>query len=190
MQISDSLPLDSQTPQSQRYDYTYEPTQLSQSHFSQTQNTQGTAFFNSQVEPRRKYCGSVPKRQSADIQGAILIPINASHSILKIPWSKSSLQIGRGAHVQARNDVILAEKRVSNVHCRVTLGLQAGNSTPASVIQVWKEGEGEPDVWLEDMNSSNGTFVSTTTQHLAQFARSTASASETVAYYSTGMRFP
>lgn len=52
--VPDSLPGDSL---SQRYnDYTFEPTQLSQPRFSQTQNTQGTAYANSQVEPRRKYC--------------------------------------------------------------------------------------------------------------------------------------
>ena len=53
--VPDSLPSDSQ-PASQRYtDYGFEPTQLSQPVFSQTQNTQGT-IFNSQVEPRKKYC--------------------------------------------------------------------------------------------------------------------------------------
>jgi hypothetical protein len=50
--VADSQPGES----SQRYnDYTYEATQLSQPRF-ETQNTQGSAFANSQVEPRRKYC--------------------------------------------------------------------------------------------------------------------------------------
>jgi serine/threonine/tyrosine protein kinase RAD53 len=39
------------------------------------------------------------------------------------------------------------------------LGLQGGNVTPAGVVQVWKDGEGEPDVWVEDLGSSNGTWV-------------------------------
>lgn len=25
--------------------------------------------------------------------------------------------------------------------------------------RAWKEGEGEPEVWVEDLKSSNGTFV-------------------------------
>lgn len=47
--VPDSLPMDSQ--------YAFEATQLSQPQFSQTQNTQ---FINSQIEPRRKYCTSLP----------------------------------------------------------------------------------------------------------------------------------
>lgn len=47
----------SQTPSQQPpySDDAFEPTQLSQAAYSQTQNTQ--AFISSQVEPRRKYCG-------------------------------------------------------------------------------------------------------------------------------------
>jgi hypothetical protein len=54
--VPDSLPLESQNSTSQRpADWGFEPTQLSQPYYSQTQqNTQG--FPNSQIEPRRKYC--------------------------------------------------------------------------------------------------------------------------------------
>jgi|MGYP002717757519 serine/threonine/tyrosine protein kinase RAD53 len=79
--------------------------------------------------------------------------------MLKIPWSKSSLQIGRGPQSVAGNDQVLEEKRISNRHCRFTLGIPTGNSSQ-SLIQAWKDGEGEPEVWLEDLASSNGTFVS------------------------------
>ncbi|EIW73180.1 hypothetical protein TREMEDRAFT_37204, partial [Tremella mesenterica DSM 1558] len=154
----DSLPLES-LPYSQRNDYVYEATQLSQPVFSQTQNTQGT-FYNSQVEPRRKYW-------------AIFISTNDAHSILKIPWTKSFLQIGRGPHGIAGNDVVLPEKRISNRHCRVTLGNQGVNGSGTSVnsVQQWKDGETDPEVWIEDLGSSNGTFVNglrITTRRLLQ----------------------
>ncbi|ORX34954.1 kinase-like domain-containing protein [Kockovaella imperatae] len=146
--VPDSLPDDSE-PLSQRYnDYAFEATQLSQPVYSQTQNTQGTAFANSQVEPRKKYW-------------ATFIPTNPAHSILKIPWTKSQLQIGRGPVGHSHNDVVLAEKRVSNRHCRITLGIQEEGSSDLSryTMQAWKDGESEPDVWIEDLKSSNGTYV-------------------------------
>lgn len=95
--------------------------------------------------------------------GAILIPTNPQHAILKLPWAKPRLQIGRGAHVSVKNDVVLTEKRVSNRHAIITLGLHAPNGsaeTQSAVIEQLKEGEAEPEVWVEDLKSSNGTFVS------------------------------
>ncbi|WVW81634.1 hypothetical protein I302_103629 [Kwoniella bestiolae CBS 10118] len=133
-------------PQSQRYDdYAFEPTQLSQPYFSQTQNS---TFANSQVEPRRKYW-------------AVFIPTQSERDILKIPWSKASIQLGRGPRVLSKNDVILPEKRISNIHCKITLGIQGPNGSGSSLptIQSWKDGEGDPEVWIEDLKSSNGTFL-------------------------------
>ncbi|WVQ93923.1 hypothetical protein IAU59_001001 [Kwoniella sp. CBS 9459] len=147
--------------QSQSYaDYGFEPTQLSQPYFSQTQGTQGTAFANSQVEPRRKYW-------------AVFIPTNAERDILKIPWSKPSIQMGRGPYVLSKNDVILQEKRISNIHCKITLGMQGpnGSGSSSATVQSWKDGEAEPEVWIEDLKSSNGTFVNgarVTTRRLLQ----------------------
>lgn len=43
---------------SQRNEYIFEATQVSQPRFSQTQNTQNTTWEGSQLEPRRKYCTS------------------------------------------------------------------------------------------------------------------------------------
>jgi hypothetical protein len=74
------------------------------------------------------------------ILGAILVPVNPQHRILKIPWSRPT-----------GNDVVIQEKRVSNRHCKLSLGLQGHGSSI---------GDGEPDVWIEDLKSSNGTFVS------------------------------
>ena len=151
--VPDSLPLDSQ-PISQRYnDYTIEPTQVSQPHFSQTQ-TQGPS---SQVDPRRKYCEShsLLYFRLLTTPGAVFIPTNADHAILKIPWQKPSLQIGRGPLGISGNGVVLNEKRISNRHCRITLGLNQSSEH----VQSWRDGEAEPEVWLEDLNSSNGTFV-------------------------------
>jgi pSer/pThr/pTyr-binding forkhead associated (FHA) protein len=61
------------------------------------------------------------------------------------------MQMGRGPAGPTGNDVVIQEKRVSNRHCKVMLGL-TGTSTSV--------GDGEPDVWIEDLKSSNGTFVS------------------------------
>ena len=52
------------------------------------------------------------------------------------------------------NDVQLEEKRVSNRHCRITLGVPDSQSD-SNPLQSWKDGEGEPEVWVEDLNSSN-----------------------------------
>lgn len=169
--IPESLPFetaDNAASQRQTTDYIYEATQLSQPYFSQTQNTQGTALINSQVEPRRKYCmfpllRNVQNELTGPFLGAVFIPTSQDHSILKIPWTKSSLQIGRGPYAVAGNDMVLLEKRISNRHCRVTLGIPEGNSTQ-SPLQSWKDGEGEPEVWVEDLGSSNGTFVSVLTR--------------------------
>jgi hypothetical protein len=87
----------------------------------------------------------------ADDSGAILIPINPQHRILKIPWNRQTMQMGRGPQGPTGNDVVIQEKRVSNRHCKISLGLQGQGSSI---------GDGEPDVWIEDMKSSNGTFVS------------------------------
>ncbi|WVQ82632.1 hypothetical protein IAT38_004764 [Cryptococcus sp. DSM 104549] len=119
--------------QSQAYnDELFEPTQLSQPAFSQTQ---GTYLANSQVEPRRKYW-------------AVFISTHADRSILKIPWTKAFIQIGRGPLPLSKNDVILPEKRVSNTHCRFTLGVHGpnGSGTSGATIQAWKDGEAEPEV--------------------------------------------
>ncbi|KAE8538264.1 hypothetical protein D1P53_005604 [Cryptococcus gattii VGV] len=137
----------SQTPSQQPpySDDAFEPTQLSQAAYSQTQNTQ--AFISSQVEPRRKYW-------------AIFISTHSDRGILKVPWSKPYIQLGRGPSTLG-NDVILPEKRVSNTHCRFTLGMQGAKNLELSndATRAWKEGEGEPEVWVEDLKSSNGTFV-------------------------------
>ena len=89
--------------------------------------------------------------EGVDDLGAILIPINPQHRILKVPWSRQSMQMGRGPQGPTGNDVMIQEKRVSNRHCKIILGLQGQGSSI---------GDGEPDVWIEDMKSSNGTFVS------------------------------
>lgn len=69
------------------------------------------------------------------------------------------------------NDAVLQEKRVSNRHCRIYLGLHGGGTgggkgatshAQAALVQALKDGEAEPEVWIEDMKSSNGTFVSRT----------------------------
>lgn len=83
--------------------------------------------------------------------GAILVPVNPQHRILKIPWSRQTMQMGRGPAGPTGNDVVIQEKRVSNRHCKLSLGLQGHGSSI---------GDGEPDVWIEDLKSSNGTFVS------------------------------
>lgn len=81
--------------------------------------------------------------------------------MLKIPWTKPCLQVGRGPHSLSGNDIVLQEKRVSNRHCRITLGIQSGSGvgTCGVTVQAWKEGGADPEVWVEDMGSSNGTFV-------------------------------
>ena len=57
IKIPETLPNEFQPSNSQRYaDYSFEATQLSQTHLSQTQSRQVTTFGNSQIEPRRKYC--------------------------------------------------------------------------------------------------------------------------------------
>lgn len=97
----------------------------------------------------------------ADDSGAILIPINPQHRILKVPWNRQSMQMGRGPQGPTGNDVVIQEKRVSNRHCRISLGMQGQGSSI---------GDGEPDVWIEDMKSSNGTFVSS---HASKGVRNT-----------------
>lgn len=67
--------------------------------------------------------------------------------------------MGRGPQGPTGNDVVIQEKRVSNRHCRLSLGLQGQGSSI---------GDGEPDVWIEDMKSSNGTFVSLTRYRVDQ----------------------
>lgn len=59
--------------------------------------------------------------------------------------------MGRGPQSATGNDVVIQEKRVSNKHCRMMLGLTGKRED---------FGDGEPDVWIEDLKSSNGTFVS------------------------------
>lgn len=61
------------------------------------------------------------------------------------------MQMGRGPQNATGNDVVIQEKRVSNKHCRVTLGMTGSREDI---------GDKEPDVWIEDLKSSNGTFVS------------------------------
>ncbi|KAL1407164.1 hypothetical protein Q8F55_006578 [Vanrija albida] len=120
--------------------YELEPTQLSQPQ-SQPQASQ---FANSQVDPRRKYY-------------AVLIPTNSKHAILKLPWSKPSIQVGRGGPPVA-NDVVLREKRVSNKHCRFVLGTPNGLKDEAAVDS-FRNSDEDPPVWVVDLGSSNGTFV-------------------------------
>lgn len=155
-------------------DFVFEPTQLSQPFFSQTQASQANGPLNSQADPRRRYCGCRAHAVSAraHISGAIFIPTTAEHRIIKIAWTKQFLQIGRRPNISGdpspKNDVVLTEKRISNMHCRFTLGLStASNGATASMIQTWRDGEGDPDVWIEDLESSNGTYVSA----LCVFAR-------------------
>jgi pSer/pThr/pTyr-binding forkhead associated (FHA) protein len=90
-----------------------------------------------------------------NIVGATLIPINPQHRILKIPWTRPTLQIGRGPPQPTGNDVVLLEKRVSNKHCRISLGIDGINGQGP--------GDDEPDVWIEDLKSSNGSYVSVVT---------------------------
>jgi serine/threonine/tyrosine protein kinase RAD53 len=165
--VADSVGFESQSD-SQRYnDHAFEATQQATQPATQPA-TQGTIFASSQVEPRRKYC----KRSNptlSDPVGAILIPMNHQHHILKLPWSMPALQIGRGPAHLSGNNVVLQERRISNRHCRLTLGWQ-GSSSSSSVAQLptlqsWRDGEAEPQVWVEDMGSSNGTFVSTSLRH-------------------------
>lgn len=97
--------------------------------------------------------------------GALFIPVNAAHSILKLPWSKPILQIGRGGHSKLGNDVVLHEKRVSNTHCRISLGIKELKGsrmgmTEDDLLDELHYREETPDVWIEDLGSSNGTFVS------------------------------
>jgi pSer/pThr/pTyr-binding forkhead associated (FHA) protein len=61
------------------------------------------------------------------------------------------MQFGRAPG--ADNDVLLGEKRISGRHCKITLGINPG-------AHDWKAGEDEPDAWIHDLNSSNGTFAS------------------------------
>ncbi len=80
--------------------------------------------------------------------------------------------------------MVLNEKRVSNRHCRVTLGLPGvepganlanaiatsgnqisgngagmGPGSMAMAVNAARDSEAEPNVWIEDLGSSNGTFV-------------------------------
>ncbi|WVQ73992.1 hypothetical protein IAR50_003573 [Cryptococcus sp. DSM 104548] len=135
-----------QPSQYSQYDDGFEPTQQSQPMYSQTQNSQ--AVPSSQLEPHRKYW-------------AIFIPTTADRQILKVPWSKPFIQIGRGPQALSKNDIVLPEKRVSNRHCRLTLGMPGKSGGPSvnPLYQMWTNGEKEPEVWIEDLASSNGTFV-------------------------------
>ncbi len=79
VEVPESLPINSQLPDSQRHaEYAFEATQVSQPHFSQTQGTQGTAFVNSQVEPRRKYCEPAHLPPSSRIR--LIISLNRGNS--------------------------------------------------------------------------------------------------------------
>lgn len=152
-------------------DYGLEATQLSQ---PVKDSQQASQFPNSQIEPRRKYCelshrATAPSSRTPVMQllmaGALFIPTNPHHAILKVPWTKHVLQIGRGGHAEVGNDVVLAEKRVSNRHCRISLGLkelreQRFGMSEEDILEELHEREEAPDVWIEDMRSSNGTFVS------------------------------
>ncbi|BEI90384.1 uncharacterized protein CcaverHIS019_0304540 [Cutaneotrichosporon cavernicola] len=129
-------------------DYGLEATQLSQPVRASQRNTQPD---NSQMEPRRKYW-------------ALFIPMNSKHSILKLPWSKTVIQIGRGQIANVGNDVVLEEKRVSNRHCRISLGVKElkvsrMDMTEEDILEELLGREEAPDVWIEDLKSSNGTFV-------------------------------
>ncbi|KLT41616.1 Pkinase-domain-containing protein [Cutaneotrichosporon oleaginosum] len=136
-------------PESQdgNYDDYFEPTQLSQPFRASQRNTQPE---NSQIEPRRKYW-------------AVFIPINSDHSIIKLSWSKTLLKIGR----HPASDVHLKEKRVSNNHCTISLGIKELKSARMGMgeddlLHELRFREEAPDVWLEDSGSSNGTFVNGT----------------------------
>ncbi|GMK56962.1 hypothetical protein CspeluHIS016_0308020 [Cutaneotrichosporon spelunceum] len=129
-------------------DYGLEATQLSQPPRASQRNSQPE---NSQMEPRRKYW-------------ALFIPMNPAHSILKLPWSKPVLQIGRGPNANVGNDVVLHEKRVSNRHCKISLGVKELKGTrfcmtEEDILEDMHSREEAPDVWIEDLKSSNGTFV-------------------------------
>ncbi|KAK4687813.1 ser/thr/tyr protein kinase RAD53, partial [Tremellales sp. Uapishka_1] len=129
----------------------FEATQLSQPRISDTQQTHGT-WQDSQVEPRRKYW-------------ATFIPINPTHSILKIPWSLPRMQVGRAParYNGVRNDVVILEKRISNVHCTITLGNPSASGFQESQLAVLaRDSDNEPEVWVKDLGSSNGTYVNGT----------------------------
>jgi len=59
--------------------------------------------------------------------------------------------------------VVLNEKRVSNRHCKITLGFEnalgEGSSGSRYGMGIGREADAEPEVWIEDLGSSNGTFV-------------------------------
>lgn len=102
-------------------------------------------------------------RQPANsLPGAILVPSNPKHTMLKIPWSRSYVQIGRG---DPENTVTLKEKRVSNKHCVISPMLPREPRDTADrerMLDQLRNSEAAPEVFIEDKNSSNGTYVSVT----------------------------
>lgn len=50
------------------------------------------------------------------------------------------------------NDIVLTQKRISNRHCRI----YRVDQKPGD----WRDGGAEPVVYIEDQNSSNGTWAS------------------------------
>jgi serine/threonine/tyrosine protein kinase RAD53 len=64
--------------------------------------------------------------------------------------SNGEVRIGRGPYPRM-NDIVLAQKRISNRHCRIyRMDQRPGD---------WRGGGAEPVVYIEDLNSSNGTWV-------------------------------
>ncbi|KAJ9123983.1 hypothetical protein QFC22_000774 [Naganishia vaughanmartiniae] len=109
-----------------------------------------------QLDPRRKYW-------------AVFTPCSPSLPTLKLHWptpgfpsdqrdiqgtaplgSNGEVRIGRGPYPRM-NDIVLVQKRISNRHCRIyRMDQKPGD---------WRGGGAEPVVYIEDLNSSNGTWV-------------------------------
>jgi hypothetical protein len=104
------------------------------------------------------------------IIGALFTPCSPSLPTLKLHWPSSAhpsdsvdpfgtaplgsngeVRIGRGPFPRM-NDIVLTQKRISNRHCRI----YRVDQKPGD----WRGGGAEPVVYIEDLNSSNGTWVS------------------------------
>ncbi|GHJ88647.1 hypothetical protein NliqN6_5049 [Naganishia liquefaciens] len=138
--------------------------QQEQDGFSQTQrdvpksqiSTYEEEISGTQLDPRQKYW-------------ALFTPCSPSLPTLKLHWPSSTypsdprdpvgtaplgsngeVRIGRGPFPKM-NDIVLTQKRISNRHCRIFRVDQRPGD--------WRDGGAEPVVYIEDLNSSNGTWV-------------------------------
>ncbi|KAJ9097700.1 hypothetical protein QFC21_004737 [Naganishia friedmannii] len=144
--------------------YEDDDSQQDQDAFSQTQRDVPKSQMSgseeevsgTQLDPRRKYW-------------AVFTPCSPSLPTLKLYWptpgypsdpqdiqgmaplgSNGEVRIGRGPYPRM-NDIVLVQKRISNRHCRIyRMDQKPGD---------WRGGGAEPVVYIEDLNSSNGTWV-------------------------------